>query len=41
MHTPAVTEIARASAHHRQVELVRASLLRGVAVTSSKPSSPR
>lgn len=30
MVTPKVTEISRLSAHQRQVEYVRASLLRGV-----------
>jgi hypothetical protein len=41
MLTPAGTEISRACAHRRQVELVRASLLRGVTAKGSKSSGSR
>jgi hypothetical protein len=41
MLTPKVTEIARLSPHHRQVLLVRASLLRGVSHSSGSGASKR
>jgi hypothetical protein len=40
MITPAVTELSR-SAHRRQVELVRASLLRGVTVKGDRSKAAR
>jgi hypothetical protein len=40
MTSATVTEIRRGSAHKRQVDLVRASLLRGVEDRTGKPQRP-